>query len=128
MSDNNVLEDDILKEYQTEKFNNSINTIDDYFWRYNHINLKNNDDIEKIEYDNNITTNDSFSDKNITDDLILKKKSCQTDINVDDKIKNVIKIIEEFDEPNDNKFNEFNERIDKKNNFELRKSMIADID
>ena len=128
VSDNNVLDDDILKEYQTEKFNNSINTIDDYFWRYNHINLKNNDDIEKIEYDNNITTNDSFSDKNITDELILKKKSCQTDINVDDKIKNVIKIIEEFDEPNDNKFNEFNERIDKKNNFELRKSMIADID
>ena len=40
---NDRLDEDILKEYQIEKFNESLNSLDDYFWRYNQHNLKNNE-------------------------------------------------------------------------------------
>ena len=110
--DNNILDDDILKEYQTEKFNNSINTIDDYFWRYNHTNSKNNDDynINDTEYkEKNDDGNNNYF--NYSNELVVKKNVIENEIDVSEKIKNVIKIINEIDSLDNNKINE--DKVDK---------------
>ena len=109
--DNNILDDDILKEYQTEKFNNSINTIDDYFWRYNYINFKNSENIDKV--DKQDFNNDSKKYENcvdICDEITSTQKEnnndTKADSNIDEKMRNFIKIIEEINFFDVNKLDE----------------------
>jgi hypothetical protein len=91
--DNNILDDDILKEYHSEKFNDSINTIDDYFWRYNNTKFNNNNEI-KDDYYHNFFDDFEYNNEDFKEEYnsTLKDEIC-----VNEKIKNVIKIIEEID-------------------------------
>ena len=85
LNNHDILDDDILKEYQSEKYNNSHNTLDDYFWRYSQYNLKNNEINDK---QNNEINNDS---------LIIQDINELNNTTITEKIKNVIKIIDEID-------------------------------
>jgi hypothetical protein len=86
-----ILDDDILKEYQLEKYNDFHNTLDNYFWRYGQYDLKKNETHDEIIYYNNeeiINNNLIIHDVNQINDI---------SININEKIKNVIKIIDEID-------------------------------
>jgi hypothetical protein len=86
-NDNDVLDDDILKEYQMDKINENFNSIDDYFWRYNQSSkLLINDDL--VYSDNNENKQEQKQDINDNNDI--------NDIN--NKIKNVLEIIKDTDD------------------------------
>jgi hypothetical protein len=112
--DTNVLDDDILKEYQIEKFNSSINTIDDYFWRYNHTN-SNLHNLDKNVSGEDYKNTDVSSDDECFDyiNASAKKKNIEENVNdindvndvnnVNNKIKKVIAIMNEIDMCGENK-------------------------
>lgn len=84
---NNVLDEDILREYNSEKVNDSLNTLNDYFWRYGQLNLKNEESSLAPENDDDLKNNNYPEINNLSEPTV----------NITDKIKKVIKIINDLD-------------------------------
>lgn len=90
LSENNLnddLDDDILDEYKTDKLNNSIDTINDYFWRYkkntNELSSSDSDTDEKI----NIDTNFNVDSKHLLDSVeYANNQTDKQDMNISDLI------------------------------------------
>jgi hypothetical protein len=97
LTDDDILDDDILKEYQIDKFTNSISAMDDYFWRYNHTNLKKTDNIDNVDKEDFDDNDDFRNSVDSSNESAVKKTMVENEINFNEKMKNVIKIITEID-------------------------------
>jgi hypothetical protein len=99
VDNSDTLDEDILREYQEDKFNDSLNSLDDYFWRYNQHNLKNNESYGELIYYNNDQTANNITNENDTNNLTIKDEDeLNNTICINEKLKNVIKIIDEIDD------------------------------
>jgi hypothetical protein len=92
-----TLDDDIFKEYQEDKLNDSFNSLDDYFWRYNQHNFKNKNYDEFVYCDNGENINNILANDIDNNNLISRDNNDLNNITINEKIKNVIKNIEEID-------------------------------
>jgi hypothetical protein len=93
--DNNIFEDDnIINEYQYEKISDSMNSINDYFWRYQQCVTATKTEIDN-EIENVMKLNNNTDDSNYLSSNLLNTKL--DDLDLDNKIKNIIKTMDEID-------------------------------